>query len=85
VDNLKANLDYGEESIIARSPDGSMQVRTPAFPIDCDYVRVVRIEGDDVIETAYWNAQEWTESEDQGVEVMGAIMGAIKEVVEFEG
>ena len=44
----------------------------PAFPKDCDYVRIV----EDGEEIAYWDYMEW---EQEPQEVMGAIMGAANE------
>lgn len=62
-------LDYGEES--ARSILGSVRdVRCPAFPAQCDYVRVT-VCG---IEIAYWTSVEWASSP---TEVMGALLGAL--------
>lgn len=66
------NLDneYGEESVIRIS--GTLrEIRSPAHPSDCNYVRVV-VEG---YEVAYWDADEWRE---RPAEVMGAILGAAK-------
>lgn len=70
---MKRDLDYGPEAIILKI--GTQEVRTPAYPSDCDYVRVVE-NGEEV---AYWNMDEWRESP---AEVMGAIMGAVKEVAD---
>lgn len=62
-------LDYGEESV--RSILGSVRdVRCPAFPAECDYVRVT-VCG---IEIAYWTSDEWASSP---TEVMGALLGAL--------
>ena len=72
------NLDYGKESIITKSSDESLQVRVPAYPTDCDYFRVVRLEGENVHELAYWNKDEW--QDDPDLECIGAITGAIKQV-----
>ena len=71
----KTTGDYGEESVIVRTSHG-FQVRTPAFPEDVDYVRVVLVEGGEEYEYVYWNSDEWEES----LDTMGAIMGAIKSV-----
>lgn len=63
------------------------EVRTPRHPIPCDYVRLVCMKQERSaphgfgspapreIELIYWDAEEWREAP---VEVMGAIMGAIK-------
>ncbi len=42
-------------------------------PAGVSYVRVCNSRGREV---AYWSVTEWTESEGQGAEVMGAILGA---------
>lgn len=79
------NLD--EESVICKSPDGQFEVRTPAFPGSCDYIRVVFHEPAlgrkkaKVFECVYWNQDEIQEDEDACA--FGAAMGAIKAV--FEG
>ena len=75
-------MDYGNESIIVRKDD--LEVRTPAAPEPCDYVRVVRVHVDgDIEELVYWNSDEWREDDEDGVTgTMGAIMGAIKSVVD---
>jgi hypothetical protein len=48
----------------------------PKFPLPCDYVRMVRRH--DLTEIAYWVVDEW---EENGSEVMGAIIGAMCEGV----
>lgn len=65
-------------SRLSGKPDGTLEVRVPAYPTECEYVRVVHNRGEgNVIEKAYWDSDEWQESP---AEVMGAIMGAIKGV-----
>lgn len=71
--------EYGDESVIVAV--GKYQVRTPAFPADCDYVRVVKVVGKKEYECVYWNSDEWQEKED-GAGAMGALMGAIKSVAD---
>lgn len=49
----------------------------PSFGANCagvDYVRFVDKQGKELL---YYDVEEWTESREQGVEVMGAIMAAI--------
>lgn len=70
-------LDYGEECIIPLLEGGS--IRTPAFPEECDYVRVCN---DDAEEVGYWTWEEW--QEDPQV-VMGAIIGCAKWPVAIPG
>ena len=71
-DPLRLNLDYGEECRIPL-PNGDT-LCCPAYPQDCDYVR---FEDADGYEIAYWTWEEWQESPQQAMDVMGAIMGAI--------
>jgi len=83
------NLEYPPESVILRNKHG-VEVRTRAFPGECDYLRIViaDAEAEDkvtgktltgVCEIVYWDSDEWKE-DPKGV--MGAVMGAIKRVVE---
>ena len=68
---------FGPECIICSL--GAYQVRTPPFPGLCSYVRIVRIVGDGLDhEQVFWDREEWLES---GEDVMGAIMGAIKSIM----
>jgi hypothetical protein len=66
------NLDneYGEECILSARESGR-ELRCPAFPAECSYVRVV-IDG---LEVAYWIEDEWR---DDPAVVMGAIFGAAR-------
>lgn len=57
---------YAAESVIT-TPDGR-QIRCPAYPEECSYVRVV----DFGFELAYWVCDEWSQTPE---DVMGAIMG----------
>lgn len=68
--HLMANLDntYGEEHVLAIAGT-AREVRSPAFPEPCSYVRVT-VGG---LEVAYWTFDEW--AQDPQV-VMGAILGA---------
>lgn len=61
---------YAERECVVQLPHGST-VRTPEHPADCEYVRIVGPNGNEV---AYWDSAEWHE-DPQGV--MGAIMGAM--------
>ncbi|PKO82376.1 MAG: hypothetical protein CVU19_01805 [Betaproteobacteria bacterium HGW-Betaproteobacteria-13] len=66
LDNLENN--YGEESLL--DVLGSQrQIRSPAHPEECNYVRVV-VDG---FEVAYWCDDEWR---DDPACVMGAFLGA---------
>lgn len=68
VENLDTTYDNECVLGIQNSP---RQIRTPAHPEECSYVRVVL----DGYELAYWTAEEW--AQDAAV-VMGAIIGAAK-------
>jgi hypothetical protein len=48
--------------------------RKEVEPNGCSYVRIVDLEG---VEQLYYDADEWSESREQGEEVMGAILGAM--------
>jgi len=76
MDPDKLNLYYGAESVIVES--GNRQVRCPAYPTECDYIRIVAIDGDNTHEITYWNKDEW--QDDPDLDCIGAIMGAIKDV-----
>lgn len=62
-------LDYSDECVIDIL-GSCRQLRTPAAPVDCEYVRVTV----DEFELAYWTADEWR---DDPSGVMGAIAGAV--------
>jgi hypothetical protein len=47
-----------------------LSIVCPAHPNPCSYVRVCKMNGDDV---GYWDSEEWKD-DPQGV--MGAILGA---------
>lgn len=72
VDHAIATLgnEYGEECV-TQNVGSIRQIRTPAHPSECDYVRVV-VDG---LEIAYWSSDEWA---DDPMTVMGAIFGASK-------
>lgn len=73
------NSEYGDESIIIRN--GALEVRVPAAPESCDYIRVIRRIGKNHHEElVYWNSEEWTNDPERIC--IGAIMGAMKEVAE---
>ncbi len=70
VAHALASLDneYGDEKVLVIN--GSHRaIHCPAYPSECDYVRIV-LNG---LEVAYWIADEWAEAP---AEVMGAIIGA---------
>lgn len=58
--------DYGDECVIKLK--NGREVRTPAYPDECSYVRITQ-EG---YELAYWVSDEWADDPEN---VMGAIMG----------
>lgn len=60
---------YGDEAVL-RVHTG-FQLRTPAYPGECDYVRVCDPLGREVV---YWSSAEWQQAPE---EVMGAIVGAL--------
>lgn len=71
IDHAINNLDteYGAETVIPL--ENGRQMRCPAHPEECDYVRITQ----GGYELAYWTSEEW--GEDPKV-VMGAIMGAAR-------
>lgn len=68
VDHALDNIDteYGDECVVKLS--NGREMRTPAYPEDCSYVRIVQ-EG---FELAYWVSDEWADDPEV---VMGAIIG----------
>jgi hypothetical protein len=48
------------------------ELRCPAYPLECSYVRIVGASGKEI---AYWASEEWAEDAEV---VMGAILGAAK-------
>lgn len=60
---------YGPEAV-ARVHNG-FQLRSPAYPEECTYVRVCDPLGREI---SYWSADEWKDAPE---EVMGAVMGAL--------
>ena len=69
--------DYGDECVIRVA--GGHNIHVSAYPAECDYVRIVDGAG---IEQVYWDSLEWRESETQSKEVMGAIFGAVNQIVD---
>ena len=67
IDNL--DVEYGEECVV-KLPSGR-ELRTPAYPEECSYVRIVQ-QG---YELAYWVSDEWADDPEC---VMGAIVGCMK-------
>ncbi len=61
--------DYGDETVIKLM--NGREMHCPAFPSECDYVRIVQ----DGYELAYWTSTEWAEDPEV---VMGAIMGCAR-------
>lgn len=66
------DVDYGDEFVIHAV--SGRQIRCPAWPRECDYVRITIEIGERPVELAYWASDEWREAP---AEVMGAIMGAL--------
>lgn len=68
IDHALDNIDteYEDECIVKLA--NGREIRTPAYPEDCSYVRIVQ-EG---FELAYWISDEWADDPEI---VMGAIMG----------
>lgn len=60
------DIEYGPETVIPLA--NGRKICCPAYPHDCDYVRVI-LEG---YELMYWNSEEW--AEDPAC-VMGAFLG----------
>lgn len=63
-----AEAEYENEIVI---PMGLREMRVPAHPLECNYVRFC-VDG---VELSYWAAEEWATAP---AEVMGAIIGSIK-------
>jgi len=59
---------FGDECVI--TTHSGRELRSPAYPAPCDYLRVTQ-HG---FELAYWTSDEWA----QDPEVLGAIMGCLK-------
>ncbi len=55
---------------------GGKELRSPAFPGECDYVRVVDDDGE---ELGYWHADEFAEDPQ---DTLGALMGCLKKGLE---
>lgn len=69
LDNV--DNDYGQECVV-KAFGNNRELRSPAYPDACSYVRVV-LQGTD-LELAYWTEEEW--ASDPAV-VMGAVIGAL--------
>lgn len=52
---------------------GSLELRCPSYPAECDYVRIV--DTADGAEIGYWDNNEWARDPR---DVMGAIIGQLK-------
>jgi hypothetical protein len=65
----KQEREWGAECV-TKAEDGR-EIRCPAFPEECSYVRVLDENG---AEVGYWNFEEWQEDPQ---EVMGAILGCL--------
>lgn len=75
--------EYDGETIIPIVGGGS--IRCPSAevsPPGVDYVRVCDADGKEV---AYWSVDEWIVDVAQGMEVMGAILGAARGTIAVEG
>jgi len=68
--------EYENECVIDIA-GSNRTVHCPAYPQPCTYVRIV-VDG---FEVAYWDEKEWGEAP---AEVMGAIMGAMRNQVQSE-
>jgi hypothetical protein len=64
------------ESLVLRNEKTGYEVRVPAFPQTCSYVRIVRYVNDRPVEECYWDQAEW--QDDPSLDAFGAIMGAIE-------
>lgn len=51
--------------------DDGKEIRCPAFPAECEYVRVVSPGGDEI---GYWHYNEF---EEDARDVLGALMGLL--------
>ena len=71
-----------EKEMALVTPAGQYFVfpRTESEPNGCSYVRFVDHAG---TEQLYYDADEWSESREQGEEVMGAILGAMVSGADF--
>lgn len=63
---------------ILRTGKGTAEVLCPAFPAPCSYIRIEH-QGQEV---TYWDSAEWAEDPEG---VMGAIMGAVREMRGYDG
>lgn len=61
--------DYGVECVVKLA--NGRELRTPAYPEDCSYVRITH----NGYEIAYWISDEWAEDPEI---VMGAIVGCMQ-------
>lgn len=59
---------YGPECSLPLPWGG--ELRAPAWPEECDYVRIIRADGSEAL---CWNQDDWSS---EPSEVMGAILGA---------
>lgn len=66
-------VDYGDECVVLTH--SGREIRCPAYPESCTYFRIV----DQGFELAYWSIDEVAESP---AEVLGAIMGGLKNGVQ---
>ncbi|MGG5810891.1 hypothetical protein [Falsiroseomonas sp. CW058] len=70
---FSGGVSYDDEAVV--DPGEGRQMRCPASPDPCSYVRITQeVEADLTVELAYWTSDEWRESPE---EVMGAIIGAL--------
>jgi hypothetical protein len=69
---------YEDETVIELA--GGFELRCPAFPQDCDYVRVVDSCVAGGAELMCWTSQEWAEAPE---EVMGAILRLARSAAPF--
>ncbi len=71
-DSAKAQGEYQRECRI--EVGGGIELRGPAFPSECDYVRVVDMAVAGGVELMYWSSDEW---KDAPTEVMGAVLALL--------
>lgn len=69
---MQGEIPYPEFRIIL----DDKEIRCPAYPEECDYVRITDLEGNEVV---YWHFNEWQEEPQL---VMGAILAVIGNPIE---
>lgn len=76
-----------DECIVLRNaplinPMIEYQVRVPAYPKECEYIRIIKVDcdGKGEEEVVYWDRKEW--QEDPDLNCIGAIMGAMAQITQ---